>query len=462
MERPAIDHTGEQGVHRRAAAIGAWAHECRALLYGWCEYAELLILDYGILIAAVFALSSTVAYATNGLNHFGFGTESVMMGGADVAVARDTTALNTNPAGLRQLSRPAFDVYSATAYSLDVGHRDPLNDARVSNHFVSLGGGGYARPLGHGLVAGIGLFAQGGAGNIFRNVNTGLGTNDELSSQFGIGRINAGLAWQAGDKLSLGASIGAIYSRIEQKIFPNTSVAAPTPFFGLKLKGVDGINFGLKFGAQYVASERWTLGATFTPKARLTMSGGSAVVNMTATGLGAVTYRDAHISGFALPREAAAGAAWQATDRLLISAKVGWLNWADALKSSTLTLTAPNNGAAPASIESTATLNWKNQTVYALGTAYAYDNRTTLRAGFNYGANPVPAQNMNPLLAAISVRHWTAGASRRLAGGWELGAGFEYQPGSRVRYSNPQAPLGVNAEERNKYLAAHFMLSRRW
>jgi hypothetical protein len=31
-----------------------------------------------------------------------------------------------------------------------------------------------------------------------------------------------------------------------------------------------------------------------------------------------------------------------------------------------------------------------------------------------------------------------------------------------VNYSNPQAPLGVNAQERNKYVAAHVMLSRRW
>ena len=45
--------------------------------------------------------------AANGLNLIGFGAESVAMGGADTAGARDTAALNTNPAGLAQLSRPA-------------------------------------------------------------------------------------------------------------------------------------------------------------------------------------------------------------------------------------------------------------------------------------------------------------------------------------------------------------------
>ena len=50
---------------------------------------EALILLAGLLLPAA-------AVATNGLNQIGFGTESVGMGGADIAVARDTSALNTN------------------------------------------------------------------------------------------------------------------------------------------------------------------------------------------------------------------------------------------------------------------------------------------------------------------------------------------------------------------------------
>lgn len=50
------------------------------------------------LVATVCACTVPLAAeATNGLNLIGFGPESVAMGGADTAVARDTTALNTNP-----------------------------------------------------------------------------------------------------------------------------------------------------------------------------------------------------------------------------------------------------------------------------------------------------------------------------------------------------------------------------
>jgi long-chain fatty acid transport protein len=329
---------------------------------------------------------------------------------------------------------------------------------------VTVGGFGYARPVGTAgdLTAGFGMFVQGGAGNVFRSINTGFGNRDELFALFGVVKFTGGIAWQATDKLALGASAAVIYSRVEQRVFPNTSLVAPAPFFGLQLKGVDGVNAGFRFGAQYKIDERWLLGATFAPKATLTMDGGHALVNMTAAGLGVVDYRNVRLSGLALPREVAAGASWQVTAQTLLAVKLAWLNWADALKTSTLTLDGPNSAGAPAAIASPATLDWKNQTVYAIGIAYRYDERTTLLAGLNYGANPIPAQTMSPLLAAITERHVTAGISRRFDSGWEFGGGVEYEPGARVAYSNPQAPLGVNAEERNKYIAMHAMLSRRW
>ena len=55
-------------------------------------------------------VTCTSAHATNGINLIGFGAESTLMGGADVAVARDTSALNTNPAGLTQIKAAVRDL----------------------------------------------------------------------------------------------------------------------------------------------------------------------------------------------------------------------------------------------------------------------------------------------------------------------------------------------------------------
>lgn len=420
-------------------------------------------MSLAIAAVALLSLLAEPAIAGNGLNVIGFGTESIAMGGADIAVARDTSALNTNPAGLARLGRARFDLYNAIAVALDVGHRDAFgNDISVSNRLVPLGGGGYARPLGHGLTAGVGVFAQGGAGSVYRNVRTGLGDNDELSTRFGILKLSAGVAWRPSRALAVGSVVSAVYSRMDQHVFPHTSVDGPAPFFGLTLDGVHGVNGALRSGLLFTPNERWTIALTFAPRSTLTMDRGRAIVDMTAVGLGRVVYHDVRASGMALPRSVAVGAAWQATPQTLVATKVEWLDWSHAMRRSTLTLSSPGTTAAPPTLRTVAPLAWRDQVVLAIGVAHVLDDATTLRFGFNVGRNPAPAATMNPLLATIGERHFTAGASYRLGAGWEISAAIEYLPKARIRYANPLAPLAVDAEERMRYVAFHGMLSRQW
>jgi long-chain fatty acid transport protein len=61
------------------------------------------------LLTLLFMALSLPVNATNGILLIGYGAESTLMGGADTAVARDTSALNTNPAGLVQIKGKRFD-----------------------------------------------------------------------------------------------------------------------------------------------------------------------------------------------------------------------------------------------------------------------------------------------------------------------------------------------------------------
>ena len=206
--------------------------------------------------------TSLPAFATNGINLIGFGAESTLMGGADTAVARDTSALNTNPAGLTQIHDRAFDGFGSLLRTTDLAHADALNDQHADNRYTLLAGGGYADPLENmPCTAGIGFFTQGGAGAVFKHINTVFGTNDEMSSLFGIAKITPGLGCQVTDKLSLGASVSLVYASIEQKFFYNTSNLA---FAGFKNEGASALRFGLKLGALYKLNEAWTLGASYT------------------------------------------------------------------------------------------------------------------------------------------------------------------------------------------------------
>lgn len=413
-------------------------------------------------------LAPAGAYATNGLNLLGFGAESSLMAGADVAVARDAAALNTNPAGIAQLRMKALDVYGATAHALDVGHADRFgNDVGVSNKFVHVAGFGYAHPrVGSEVVFGFGAFVQGGAGSVFERMITPFGTVDELSSQFGAFKPTVGAAWRPNDRLMIGAAVSMFIARLEQKVFPATSVFTPgdptQTFFGSSLKNASGVGFGMKIGAMYELSPTVTLGATYTSKTRLPLKHGDLVVNMTSAGLGQVAYREARIDGFAFPHQVAAGVAWRPSKAWLWALKLEWLNWAGALNSSTLTATGPSNPAAPAVLTATQTLDWRDQFVVAVGVAFEVDSRTTLRAGVNYGRNPVRSEHGNPLLNAIGERHLTLGMSRKLTANYELHGGIEYVFRNRMRYFNRELPFGPDAEMRNEHVAFHVMLSRRW
>jgi len=429
----------------------------------------LLSVEYKSLLLPAFVafMHCAPAWAGNGINLIGFGTESVGMGGADIAVARDTTALNTNPAGLTQLRSAAFDSYISNAFALDVAHADRFgNDRKVDNDVISIGGGGYARPLGaSGLVAGFGFFAQGGAGNVYKDLHTPFGGTDEVSGLFGIVRLMPGIAWRVNDQLSIGASAAITHAMAKQRVFAGLSATGTSPsqnFFGTIVKDLQATELGGRFGVQYAVTPALTLAAVYAPKTELPLKKGYADVNMTALGLGIVRYEDARLTGLALPQEIGVGTAWKASPGTLISFELTWLDWSGALKAQTLRLAAPKTAGAPGVVEQTARLDWKDQYVFALGMAQDVNDRLTLYGGLNYGRRPARAETTSPLLSAAGEKHITGGFRLNVAPGWLFSAAVEYLFKQTVTYDNPQLPFGPGAQERNNYVAVHAMLSRRW
>lgn len=417
--------------------------------------------------AAIFFVLAAPAAAENGLNLIGFGAESILMGGADVAVARDTSALNSNPAGLTQIRGKVFDFKPGVAKALDVSHADALgNDRKVSNDVLWLAGAGYAQPISPcRCTVGLGLFVQGGAGYEYKELQTPFGNRDEFTSLFGIARLAAGAAWQATDDLSLGVSVSALYSRLDQRLFPSTSFFNPVDptasFAGLRLDKATGVRPGLRVGVQYRGIPDWTLGAVYAPRTALPLTDGTLTANFSSVGLGLVTFRDVRVEGFSQPEEAAVGAAWQVSPALLLSLKLQWLGWSKAVHATTLRASNPDNSLAPPSIVVPAAHNWRDQWVYAFGAAYRPFGRLTLYGGVNYGKNPIPAEHLSPILAAILEWHVTTGFKWDLARDWALTAGVEYQVGNSVTYSNPQSIFG-RSTERAKGIVVPVMLSVRW
>lgn len=422
----------------------------------------------GGIAAAVSVLSALLfappAFASNGLNMIGFGTESLTMGGADLAVARDTSALNTNPAGLMQISGRQVDFYSAMAFALDIRHRDRFgNDQEIANSRVGLGDLGYAQRLASRPIAfGIGLFAQGGAGYNYGELRTAFGTQDELSSFYRIAKLTTGGALQVSPAVSLGASLALFYADLNQKVFPDTSFfnsGAPSQsFFGFELQDMKAMNVGYKLGVMFKASDRITVGMAYTSKVKLDLDDGRLISNLSDLGLGKVTYGDVQVNGLNLPQELGVGIAIRPIGRLLASVELNWVDWSSALKSSTLNASEPDRSGAPPVQAFTAKMAWRDQVVMAVGIAYELE-KAVFRAGYNFGRNPIPPETLNPLLATVQQHTVTVGAGYRVTARWSMDGGVEYVLRETIRYTNPELPFGPDAEAVVEVIVIHFTAS---
>lgn len=421
----------------------------------------------GVFVLIFASMFTGPAYSSNGLNLIGFGAESIGMGGADLAVARDTSAMNTNPAGLASISGSRMDMSGAVMHMLSVKHRDSLgNNAEVSNPWVEFASGGYARRWGESpVVLGAGFFVQGGAGNVYKDLVTPFGTRDELSALFRIAKITPSVAYRVSDALFIGASLQVVYADIRQKVFPNTSfVDADDPsnsFFGSEVRNMDGIGVGAKLGILYKLSERFTVGAAYTTPIRLPLEDGKVIANMQAAELGRVTYRNAEVDGLELPQELGVGMAVRPVRSLLLALDVSWIDWSSSMKRSTLHATDPDTPGAPLVFESSSSMNWRDQYVIAIGLAYDATERTILRAGYNYGRNPIPDETLTPILATFSEQTVTVGIGHQISREWRIDAAIEYALNDKVTYNNPQLPFGPSQEE-GEAIGLHLMVSRTW
>lgn len=408
------------------------------------------------------ALAAPPTQAGNGLNVIGLGGESVFMGGADLAIARDSTALNSNPAGLATQPGRRLDLFGTLAWGYGIRHRDSLgNDVANRDDLILAALGSYARrDPGQRLAWGLGLFAQGGAGYRYP-LDTAFGTHDEIQTQLAILRPTLGLAAELDDGWSVGAAASLVAATLDQRLFPATSSAAPA-FFGTRLKGARALAPGLKLGVMKRLGPSLTLGAAYTLPSPLDFEDGRLTADMSAAGLGPVTYRRVRLSGMKTPAELGLGLAWRPAPGWEVALDVSHLNWSDAMSESTLTASNPDQPLAPPSLSQTAVAHWRDQTVLALGLAVELNERTRLMAGINHARNPIPPQNLTPLLATIHDTHLTLGLHRAGRDGWDWYGGLEWGLPVTVTYTNPTLPFGPGAQERSAYLAAHVMASRRW
>ncbi len=190
-----------------------------------------------------------------------------------------------------------------------------------------------------------------------------------------------------------------------------------------------GYGLGAKLGMTYEMTPQLTIGATYHAKtwlndlksneARLsmavngdagTLAGGAAsgdadmIINLTG---------DITVKNFEWPAMTGIGAAFNPSNEWLLVADYKRIFWSEVMANFNMAFSAAdiasNGSFAGKTLDATLYQNWQDQDVIALGAAYQLTPAWTLRAGANFGDNPIPDRYLNALFPATIEKHYTAG-----------------------------------------------------
>lgn len=236
-------------------------------------------------------------------------------------------------------------------------------------------------------------------------------------------RAALGIGVELGGGLSLGMSVGGVYTRNELQtpyIFQNNGLAGAKTFLDMATQGF-GVNGDVAL--QWKANNRLTFGLGYRTPTSFQTSGeanGDLGAQLNALGVFGVdgTYQyDAKIKT-SLPQRLSAGFAAALTERWRLLGQVDWVNWSAAYNHLDVNLSNGSNGlvngiAGSTGITDRIALNWKDQYVFRLGTEVDVTESFMVRFGYVYGKNPVPGSTLLPMTAAISEHTLACGLGWR-------------------------------------------------
>ena len=389
-------------------------------------------------VAAVFASPS--AFATNGYFPHGQGIKAKGMAGAAIALPQDSIAAATNPAGMFFVGNRldlGLDWFKPTRESEVVGSPAPINrtyDANdKSNFFVPEFG--YNRLLNPNLSLGVTVYGHGGMNTSYKTAFPLFGTSNpgvDLSQLF----VAPTVAYQITPGQSIGATLNLAYQRFKATGLQNfTATGGPPNQFSafpgnVTNQGYDsstGIGVRIGWMGRLAACD---VGATYQTKTRMSEFD---------------KYKGlfAEEGGFDIPANYGAGIACKVAPPVTVAFDVVRIEYSGIRSVNNPLL--PNLFNALLGTANGAGFGWKDVTAYKLGVQWAASPTTTLRAGYNYGKQPIPPSEtlFNVLAPGVVEQHFTFGGTWAVPGNSEVSFFFMYVPEKTVNGSNSiPAPFG--------------------
>ncbi|NOR11094.1 MAG: hypothetical protein GQ541_06355 [Desulfovibrionaceae bacterium] len=389
-----------------------------------------MIAIYRILLVLIIALLHvSTATATNGMKIIGIGQIQRAMGGANIALPLDAACTITTPAGLKAAGK-RIDI-GLTYFVPDVNYRasgaaftHPPNTQMTSDtELIFIPALGFIYPLSESVTVGVGLYGTSGMGvdydsNLYGNVT---------ETKYGFVKLAPAVSYTFGNGLSLGFAPNIDYAIMEFNAGPVDQGAHDNG---------KAIGWGYTIGIHYPLTEHFNLGLAYESKQQFedfeldTDSG------------------EEHLR-FHQPQSLAAGIAYMPSPSLRFAFDLVWIDWPQTNGRNKPVFTKHSDTYEPVPWN----LDWDEQFVYKFGLEYDINPTITLRAGYNYGKNPLETTRAFENLAfpAVTEQHFTLGGAYVLDDNWRLNLGVMYSPSSEISTANQDQFITSAKTEMKQY-----------
>jgi len=383
-------------------------------------------------VKAVVALGVASAYAhAQGFYWDTASASSMAMGGVYLpSQGGALDALSSNPAGLTLLGSRTLDlslssIFAHGSFSNSVNTNVPLKDAPGVIPY-----GAFGMPIAHSRFSfGVGVVPELMSVSNWNYVDApgvagaSYGLQKDRSAIVAA-RAVAGVGFALSRKISLGASVGAVYN-VNTLETPYVFQSNPA-LAGLKTMldlHTAGVGWNTSVGLIASPTDRLQFNVAWKSSTTINSTGnanGNIGVQLAALGLGGAipTFHYSALVQNVLPQSVLAGANWRVDGHWVFALQANWIDWKSAFASLPVTLTNGNNPdinglLGTNGIFDRVPLQWKNQYSFRGGVERFLTENISVRGGYAYSTNPVPASTLSPLTAAIMTNQLSTGIGYR-------------------------------------------------
>ena len=420
-----------------------------------------------LLLALAASGLATSAFATNGYFAHGIGVKAKAMGGAAIAFAEDGFGAAANPANLSQVKDGYSLGVSAFAPDRGVGTTAAWSAGSSVNGNTPGAAGAYAGNEAADAFAipefayskryndkinwGVVVYGNGGMNVDYGRpmYDSGANTTSNLEQLF----IAPTISYKLNDQHTVAASLNLVYQTFKATGLNWFAAYTQTCDFNGTTCATGGTNpgghgtddstgVGARLGWLGTLTDSVTVGAFYQPKT--SMDKFTAYKDLFAQG-----------GGFDIPETYGVGIAIKASPKTSVALDVVQINYGGIKSLANLNDHNPGTGTATTTdlgTENGKGFGWSDMTVYKLGVAHQLDDKTVIRAGWNYGKQPISSTQLdfNLLAPAVVEHHITMGLTRALDKESEISIHAMYAPNVTLSSTDSNAADGNGTAYMNK------------